>query len=184
MSVVGRASRNHPHYSGVNREVDDRATTVEDFTAIAARLGPFTIDVAAAAHNTKCERFYDLAADGLAQSWAGERVWCNPPYSRLRPWIEKAWSEDRAEVVVMLIPANRTEQTWWQELVEPYRDKPGSPLTLELLPGRMRFLSPGQTTTSGGRPPFGCCLLIWRRLAPAPTGLDFAAAGLLTEQDR
>ena len=47
--------------------------------------GPFTVDVAAAPHNTKCERFYTAEQDGLAQSWAGETVWCNPPYSSILP---------------------------------------------------------------------------------------------------
>jgi hypothetical protein len=62
----------------------------------------------------------------------------------------------------MLIPANRTEQQWWQEHVEPYRDLPGSGLHVEFLPGRMRFLAPGQAEVGPDeRPPFGCCLLIW-----------------------
>lgn len=40
----------------------------------------FTVDVAAAADNAKCERFYTKEQNGLEQSWFGERVWCNPPY--------------------------------------------------------------------------------------------------------
>lgn len=64
------------------------------------------------------------------------------------------------------MPANRTEQPWWQELVEPYRDRAVSPfgphLTVEFLPGRLRFLKAGQAAIGPGeRPPFGCCLLIW-----------------------
>lgn len=142
-------------------DVDDRATTPEDFARFDARWH-FTIDVAAAEHNTKCERFFDVQADGLQQPWAGERVWCNPPYSNIRPWIEKAWSE-AAHLVVMLLPANRTEQSWWQELVEPHRDVPDSDLRTEFLPGRMRFLARGaQRIGPNERPPFGCVLLIWR----------------------
>jgi phage N-6-adenine-methyltransferase len=125
--LVGRRSANHPQQTarrGALDVVDDRATTAEVFDPLHA-LHRFTVDVAAATHNTKCERFYDAVTDELAQSWAGERVWCNPPYSAIAPWVEKAWLSVDAEVVVMLLPANRTEQVWWQELVEPFRDRGG-----------------------------------------------------------
>lgn len=90
-------------------------------------------------------------------------MWCNPPYSAIRPWVEKAWkSSPLCPVIVMLLPANRTEQTWWQELVEPFRDRPGSSLTIEFLPGRLRFIKAGRERVGPNeRPPFGCCLLIW-----------------------
>lgn len=62
----------------------------------------------------------------------------------------------------MLLPATRTEQGWWQAMVEPFRDRAGSPLTTEFLSGRMHFFRPGQTAVGPGeRPPFGCVLLVW-----------------------
>ena len=68
----------------------------------------------------------------------------------------------RPERIVMLLPANRVEQAWWQDHVEPFRDRPGSPLRVEFLRGRMRFHRPGWTPgPKGDRPPFGCVLLIW-----------------------
>lgn len=181
MTLIGKRARNHPQQiaaSGSARDVDDRATVAEVFGPLHQRFG-FTLDVAAAPHNTKCEQFYSVADDGLAQTWGGARVWCNPPYSSIAPWIRKAWAEHRAaECIVMLLPANRTEQTWWTELVEPYRDRPGSPLTTEFLPGRLRFLAPGKTSIGANeRPPFGCVLLIWQHTGPAPENtLDLGAA--------
>jgi hypothetical protein len=60
----------------------------------------------------------------------------------------------------MLLPANRTEQGWWQRQVEPYR-REGS-LAVEFLPGRLRFIKHGHDRVEPNqRPPFGCCLLIW-----------------------
>ena len=86
------------------------------------------------------------------------------PYRR--SWVEKAWAEwDRGEVtrIVMLLPANRTEQGWWQDLVEQRRDRIGSDLRVEFLRGRMRFDRPDWTPgPKGDRPPFGCCLVIWQ----------------------
>jgi hypothetical protein len=109
-----------------------------------------------------------VALDGLGQSWAGERVWCNPPYSDIEPWVQKAHCEFesefpalRAELIVMLVPANRTEQGWWQRLVEPSRDC-GDGFYVEFLPGRLRFIKHGHDRVEPNqRPPFGCCLLIW-----------------------
>jgi hypothetical protein len=106
---------------GPRPEVDNLATTPEVFDPLHKRFR-FTLDVAALPHNAKLPRFYTPDDDGLEQSWAGERVWCNPPYSSIEPWVQKAWNSG-ARLVVMLVPANRTEQGWWQRLVEPYRDR-------------------------------------------------------------
>jgi hypothetical protein len=122
-----------------------------------------------------CEhrRTAPLALDGLAQSWKGERVWCNPPYSQIAPWVEKAWAETDALVIVMLLPANRTEQGWWQEHVEPYRDRSASVLRCEFLKGRLRFIAAGQSEVGPNeRPPFGCCLLIWEHWKHRQLRLD------------
>lgn len=171
MSVVGFKAQNHPQQvttAGAKDEIDDRATHPDFFGPWNERFGGFTVDVAAAPHNAKVARFYTQEEDGLAQSWVGERVWCNPPFSNIRPWVEKAWHEwtHGADLIVMLLPANRAEQKWWQELVEPHRDRARSPLSVEFLPNRMRFLRKGQTAIGPNeRPPFGCCLLIWSRMA-------------------
>lgn len=166
MSLVGFKAKNHPQqtrYAGSQRHVDDRAMPLADFVSLQERFR-FTIDVAAAAHNAKLPRFYSIEDCGLAASWSGERVYCNPPYSDVKPWLEKAWSEKDAELIVMLLPANRTEQGWWQDLVEPHRDRAGSRLRVEFLRGRRRFLKPGQMEIGPNeRPPFGSCLLIWDR---------------------
>lgn len=165
MSLVKFHARNHRQQvllRGADPQVDDRATTPEVFDPLHARFS-FTVDVAASEHNAKLPRFFSLDEDGLEQTWEGERVWCNPPYSNIAPWIEKAWAEsDRAELIVFLLPANRTEQTWWQDMVEPYRDRSESSLRVEFLRGRLRFIARGKTEVGPNeRPPFGCCLLIW-----------------------
>lgn len=166
MSLVGFKAQNHPQQVGVagaKEPVDDRGTDPEFFERMNRKFH-FTLDVAASERNAKCSRYFTIDDDGLAQSWAGERVWCNPPYSDIRPWVEKAWAE-RATTndIVMLLPANRCEQRWWQDLVERYRDLPSTPLAVLFLPGRMRFILTGHDAIKPNqRPPFGCCLLYWR----------------------
>lgn len=163
MSLVGFKARNHPQQKA-DANVDDRAITPKDFMPLHRRF-EFTIDAAATSENARLPRFWTLEDDALTQSWRGERVWCNPPYSEIEPWIIKSWVETtccRQTAVVMLLPANRTEQRWWQNHVEPYlrRRLPG--FSVEFLPGRMRFLRNGaEDIKPNERPPFGCCLLIW-----------------------
>lgn len=167
MTLVGYKAKNHRQQvlvAGPNKAVDDRTTTPETFDPLHARFA-FTVDVAASERNHRLPRFYTIEDDGLEQSWAGERVWCNPPYSDIAPWLEKAWAEPTA-LVVMLLPANRTEQGWWQNLVEPHRDRPGSRLTVEFLRGRLRFIAHDKDRVEPNeRPPFGCCLLIFEASA-------------------
>jgi phage N-6-adenine-methyltransferase len=162
MSLVGFGARNHPQQvasRGPRPGVDDRQTSPEVFMPLRERFG-FTVDACALPHNAKCERFWTPEEDGLARSWAGERVWCNPPYSSIEPWVAKAWAEP-AELVVMLVPANRTEQGWWQRRVEPRRDR-GGRLAVEFLAGRLRFIAHDATEIRPNeRPRFGCALLIW-----------------------
>lgn len=168
MTISGFRAKNHPQQvavRGADQDVDDRRTRAEYFDPWQERFG-FTLDVAASAENAKCEKFFTREQDGLAQSWAGETVWCNPPYSDVAPWVRKAWEEHRrANGIVMLLPANRCEQKWWQQEVEPYRDKPSSPLRVEFQPGRMRFDRPDAVIgPKGDRPPFGLALLIWKNI--------------------
>lgn len=166
MRLVGFKAKNHPQqtrYKGSNPDVDDRALTAEDFDPLNERFG-FSLDAAASIQNAKCSRFFTREENGLSRSWLGEKVYCNPPYSLIEPWVKKAWEEKGAEVVVMLLPANRTEQKWWQNYIEPFRDREGSRLKVEFLPGRIRFLKAGQSVIGPNeRPPFGCVLCIWTK---------------------
>lgn len=67
----------------------------------------FTLDPCATAENAKCKKYFTKEQNGLLQSWAGETVFCNPPYGRqIAKWVEKAYEETRrGATVVMLIPA-------------------------------------------------------------------------------
>lgn len=162
MSLVGRPAENHPQQvgrRGALEKVDDRRTPRSLFDPLDEEFA-FTLDVAASPENALCKRFYTIWDDGLAQSWMGERVWCNPPYSNIRPWVEKMVRSE-AELVVMLLPANRTEQAWWQDIIEPRR---GPIIETRFLRGRLRFDTPDHDYSAqpkGNRPPFGVVLVIW-----------------------
>ena len=76
----------------------------------------FTLDPCATPENAKCKSYFTRGDDGLAQSWAPERVFVNPPYGReIGHWMRKAWEESQAgALVVCLIPA-RTDTAWWHD---------------------------------------------------------------------
>lgn len=193
--MLATVPRNHPFQTkkrGVLDSVDDRETPDDIYLPLHQEFD-FTLDAAAARHNAKCKRYYargpspandngrqltlfpeEVAADpdalgydGLLQPWGrGERVWINPPFSNIAPWVAKATF--CPATVVMLLPANRTEQPWWQEYIEPYRDDYA---ILDDDP-RVRFLAKRRSFKNRGaaianrtskNPPFGVCVVIWDR---------------------
>lgn len=164
MTLIGFNPTNHPQQvgkRGASDTVDERITPQWLFDELNAEHR-YTLDAAANANNKKCERFHDLESDGLSQPWAGERVWCNPPYSNIRAWVEKASIECAKDCafVTLLLPANRTEQRWWHEFIEPKRDTPGGRIWVRFLPRRINFGVPGNEGAKfNSSPPFGLCVV-------------------------
>jgi hypothetical protein len=172
-----------------NRLDDIRRTPPELVTEVARLVGVerFTLDVAASPgiQVAGVDSYYSLeeGRDAFALPWNGH-VWCNPPYSDIGRWVERVWNQTfrrdlgpRPASVTMLIPANKTEQAWWQRHVEPARVE--GTLSVHFLPGRRRFLMPdgspiyarnrdGSVKRNGrgepviGSPSFGLCVLHWR----------------------
>jgi phage N-6-adenine-methyltransferase len=186
MSQAGIRPKNHPKQvrarsmplfgdSGALDDVDDRRTPRKLFERWNEEFR-FTVDAAANADNALLPKFWSIADNALGLSWEGERVWCNPPYSDLAPWVAKALHQTRLDcpLVVMLLPADRTEQPFWQDYIEPNRDRPDSRVETRFLRKRIKFgLPPGHPDadkglangkTGGGYryPPFGCVLVIFR----------------------
>lgn len=164
MSLVGRPAENHPQQvasRGALERVDDRRTPREVFDPLNEEF-EFTLDAAASPENALCGHYYHLGNSGLEGNWREHRVWVNPPYSDIRPWIEKMLRSG-AQLVVMLLPANRCEQGWWQDYIEPLRR--AGKIETRFLRGRLRFDTPDHDYTAqpkGNRPPFGVVVVIWR----------------------
>jgi phage N-6-adenine-methyltransferase len=72
----------------------------------------FTLDGASDEENALLPR--SRTADEILVSWAGERVFCNPPWSRIREFVELAAFADLA---VLLVPA-RTNCRWFHRALE------------------------------------------------------------------
>lgn len=94
----------------------------------------FTLDPCSDGLNAKCSKYYTQEDDGLSKSWAGERVFMNPPYGRvIGEWVRKAYEESLSEntVVVALIPA-RTDTRYWHDYVMKADE-------IRLVKGRLKF---------------------------------------------
>lgn len=97
---------------------DDWATPQSFFDQLDAEFH-FTLDPCASVENAKCRKFYTAQDNGLEQDWAGEVVFCNPPYGRrIYDWVKKCCEESRKPntTVVMLIPA-RTDTRYFHEFI-------------------------------------------------------------------
>lgn len=110
----------------------------------------FTLDPCCTHENAKCEKHYTKEENGLLQSWAGETVFCNPPYGKgMGKWIEKACMSGGVDgtTVVMLIPA-RTDTIAFHKYIWHKAE-------IRFLQGRLHF-------SDKGRAPFPSMICIWR----------------------
>ena len=80
----------------------------------------------------------------------GDRVFCNPPYSAIGKWVEKAYRETRNDntLVVLLIPA-RTDTRYFHDFIYNRAE-------IRFVKGRLKF---GQSKNSA---PFPSMVVIFR----------------------
>ena len=112
---------------------DDWRTPAAVFELLHAEFG-FTVDAAADPSNALLARYWTRDHDGAMRSWAGERVYCNPPYSRAggqARFLARAAMRE-ADVAVLLIPA-RTDTAAWHEHVMTAASE------VRFVRGRLRF---------------------------------------------
>lgn len=127
----------------------DEWSTPQDLFDVLNNEFKFTLDPCATDENAKCNLYFTISENGLEKSWAGNRVFCNPPYSKIKKWVEKCAEEARKGVtVVMLIPA-RTDTTWFHEYIYKKAE-------IRFIKGRLRF---GNSKNSA---PFPSMIVIWR----------------------
>jgi phage N-6-adenine-methyltransferase len=77
----------------------------------------FDLDAAADASNAKCADYLDEEFNSLVNPWGeNRRVWINPPFGNLLPWIRACIreSKERGNIIVALLP-NNTDSLWYHE---------------------------------------------------------------------
>lgn len=110
----------------------------------------FTLDPCSTDENHKCSNYFTKKDDGLKKQWGGARVFCNPPYSTIGKWVEKAYRESRNDntLVVLLIPA-RTDTRYFHDFIYNRAE-------IRFVKGRLKF---GNSKNSA---PFPSMIVIFR----------------------
>lgn len=91
----------------------------------------FDLDVAAPKGGAlvPAHKYYTMEDDGLAQDWFG-LVWCNPPYSKPSPWVDKWLSHGNG---LALLPMAKSK--WFNKMID-------SNANFSVLPSTFKFVSP------------------------------------------
>ena len=134
------------HYTS---KTDNWSTPQEFFDKLNDEFN-FTLDPCASEENAKCDKYFTIDDDGLAQDWSKDTVFMNPPYGRvIRHWIEKSYRESqKGATVVCLVPA-RTDTTYWHEFVI------GGGAEIRFIKGRIKF-------GGAGPAPFPSAVVVFR----------------------
>ena len=109
------------------------------FKAIEVYLGmKFQVDVACNKDNALLPDFIGVERDALKSSWGspGTTAFLNPPYSKIKPWIDAATREQANGVTtVMLVPQSLDTQ-WYLDV------KRSANQTVLIVGGRVAFMEP------------------------------------------
>ena len=166
---------------------DEHRTPKYIFAYADRRWGPIKVDLAASSENPLCRYWITKDQDSHTACWhkidqAGpamkdapiESGWCNPPYSQITPWIQKAIDEARSDfTTIMLLPTFNGERR--DKLIIDHATD------IVMIVGRIGFVRPdGEKNSSNTR---GSMLV---RFAPPPTldrGRTFARLGYVLRDD-
>lgn len=101
----------------------------------------FVFDLACSKQNCKTNDGFTIEDNSLDQNWAqithdtkGGWLWLNPPYSKCREFVDKAFDEmHQGAKIIMLLPS-RTDTKWFHSFI--YK-KEG--VKIEFIKGRLKF---------------------------------------------
>lgn len=128
------------------------------------------VDIAAVPEVALCNTYVTPQQDALKQDWgdiarkAGGGIWCNPPYSLLQPWVDKAVeAAENGATVVMLVHGNY-DAKWFKTMYETC-DK-----IFLLGGGRLSFIraDTGKPADGNKRP---SVFAVWRGKSERPNAL-------------
>jgi len=123
-----------------SRNSDEWSTPNDFFNKLDEEYN-FVFDLACSKDNCKTNDGFTIEDDSLKQNWAlityetgGGWLWINPPYSKCKEFVDKAYSEMLIGAkIVMLIPA-RTDTKWFHNFIY---NKEG--VEVKFIKGRLKF---------------------------------------------
>lgn len=129
---------------------DEWETPLELYKRLNERF-KFTLDPCSTKENHLCDKYYTKEENGLCKSWKNETVFVNPPYSKIKQWVEKCYNEHETNgtTIVMLIPS-RTDTRYFHEYIYHKAE-------IEFIKGRLHF------SNSKNSAPFPSMIVIYER---------------------
>ncbi len=142
---------------GAKSNNDDCGTPQDFFDKLNSEFH-FTLDACANRDNYKVARYFStdgsgIAEDGLLQDWAGETVWVNPPYSKIKLWMKKCFEESlKPYTTVVALTFARTDTEWFWAYVVGNAE-------IRFVKGRLKFTGDGNKWAS----PAPSIVIVWKR---------------------
>ena len=113
----------------------------------------FKVDCCASFDNALCSDYFDQEIDFLTYDLSviadpGEWVWCNPPYSKPLPFVQKCISNAELHGIGCVLLLNSDFSTRWGELLAQYECK-----HIVFTGSRMAFLNDDGVPIKGNNRP-------------------------------
>lgn len=126
------------------------------FDALDMEFG-FWLDAAASYQNALCTAHFTEEESALERDWKSlGAIWCNPPYSKILPWVEKAAEQSARQhkAIVMLVPEDMSVG-WFSKALQTVDE------VRVITDGRINFVHATTGKEQKGNSK-GSMLLIWR----------------------
>ena len=129
------------------KEIRDRWRTPRQHVDYYDRRFKFVMDVAADDDNHMFDMYYTERTNGLVQPWPPGAVWCNPPYSRITPWVGKAEREALTGTTTVFLVNADNSVGWFAHMWRVSAE-------IDFISGRVAFIrhDTGKPTGSNMRP--------------------------------
>jgi phage N-6-adenine-methyltransferase len=116
----------------------------------------FELDVCAEHSTAKCDLYWTVEDDALTTDWVSLRgmidrpgddlwLWCNPPYSKIGPWVEKAIEAQLGGVGVVMLVMCDPSVKWFSRALEYCSE------VRYITNGRLSFLNNGVRQTANNK---------------------------------
>jgi phage N-6-adenine-methyltransferase len=122
----------------------------------------FDVDAAASKTNALCDTYITAEQDALKTQWlwngdarATSAVWCNPPYSLIGPFVQRAYeqSQEHHITTVVLIPTY-TDPKYWRDYCSKAHE-------IRHLVGRLAFIDEDGMKKTSARFPSSVIIFKW-----------------------
>lgn len=116
-----------------SKKSDEWETPLDLFDKL-NKIYNFSLDPASTDENHLCDKYFTKEQDGLKQDWSKDVIFLNPPFSKIKLWMKKAYEESlKGAKVICLIPARVDTKYWFDFCLKAN--------LIYFIKGRLRFVN-------------------------------------------